>query len=586
MPIHALNSDGLDIKVIAFPHQWSAALSVAHRRPSTVTTGKSGRESRRPKSEDTRHVVAVHLTLTGDDAQACRQMLATLSDGWVGLPIWLDARTGAEWGARIYDPERLINLTTPAIIAKGSALNAGDTYAPLLVGHFEGELPELPADSEQQVDFSFSIFEDSPWELRIGINEAGVPGAFPASIKPDWTGPTRQLPMHGLEFGQIGEQRERTIEGQEMAFRWSQEAGFTLTRGQVRTLLAFFAASEGVRRKFTAPLWFAPGIATAEAPHSTTCRFSKDTLTLSFRSADVATCAIELVQLPWEIVGVEGETPEQPPRVYYYQYEYKLPVPQSYRFTNWARALTRTADGTYVPAPMRHRQVGETLDFRGNSIAIESFNFPGNPLMLWRPDRIEAPLLLTIFESETWPIDPDMAVIRWKGEIKRPRYDEKHISAPGLFLRGFLERQVPNILVSRDCQVEIFSTPCGLNRAALAKAGTFTSANGCVLDIATAAADSADTFVYGTIEIGDGLAWEQRGIIASQPIAGGQRITVDWPVRQAAAGQVVSFARGCNRDWDTCGALNNQQRFRGIPNLPTVNLSLPAMEMPTSPAKK
>jgi hypothetical protein len=587
MPVLSLNSDGIDITVLTFPHEWSAALTITHRLPAIVTTGLSGREGRRPDAEDLRHIAAVHLVLTGDEAQACRQMLATISDEWVGLPLWVDARTGADWAGRIYDAQRLIDLTAGAIVAHDAVLDAAHLYAPLLVGHFEGQLPPLPADSDQQVDLSFTIFEDSPWTFRIGIaGAAGVAGTFPADLAPDWTGPTEQQPQYGLEFGSIGEVRERTIEGQERAFVWAQSAGLTLTRSQTRELLAFFVASESMRKKFTCPLWFHPSVATAEAPASTKVRFASDTLTIGYDSADVAQCKVALIQVPWEIEGVEGEEPEQAPRVFLYKYTYSLPVPQIYRFTNWARPLARTADGTYAPAPMKHRQTSEGLDGLGNSLSIDSFNFTGNPLQLWRPDVIEAPLLLVVYEAESWPIDPDTAIVIWSGEIKRPSYDGARIEAPGLFLRGFLDRQIPRVLASRKCQVELFSTPCGLVRAALAVAGTFTSAAGCVLDIATAAADPDNTYVYGTIEIGAGATWEQRGIIASEVIGGGQRITVDWPVRQAAAGQVVSIARGCNRDWDTCGDLANQKRFRGIPNLPNVNLALPSMALPSAPAKK
>ena len=87
-------------------------------------------------------------------------------------------------------------------------------------------------------------------------------------------------------------------------------------------------------------------------------------------------------------------------------------------------------------------------------------------------------------------------------------------------------------------------------------------------------------------EVGEGLAWEQRGIVASEPIIGGQRITIDWPLRQAAGGQVVTIARGCNRDWDTCCALGNRENFVGIPWLPQVNLAIPTMALPQAPAKK
>ena len=107
-----------------------------------------------------------------------------------------------------------------------------------------------------------------------------------------------------------------------------------------------------------------------------------------------------------------------------------------------------------------------------------------------------------------------------------------------------------------------------------------------MLDIATSASEAANTFLYGVVEIGTGAAWEQRAIIASAPISGGQRLTVDWPVRQAAAGQAVKFVRGCDRTWATCQALGNEANFRGLPHMPQENLALPTMALPQAPGKK
>jgi hypothetical protein len=285
-------------------------------------------------------------------------------------------------------------------------------------------------------------------------------------------------------------------------------------------------------------------------------------------------------------VGVEGEEPEQPPRVFLYRFEYKLPVPIVYRFTNWPKPLAKTADGTYEPAPMLHRDITQALDLRSEKIVLDSFHFEANPLTLWQPNRIEAPLVLSIYEAESWPVDPDLAVRVFYGEVKRPKRTSRKIEAPVIFLAGLLEREFPRVRVGPSCNTTFCSRLCGLNPADFTKAGTFTSAAGCQLTIATAAADAENTFALGVIEIGAGADYERRQIIASEPTGGGQIITVDWPVRQAAAGQVVSFIRGCDRRWETCQALGNAERFRGHPHIPQVNLSLPTMALPSAPGKK
>lgn len=584
MSIVTLSSDGLDIACVLFEHDWKAASSISHRFPCSITAGQSGREGRRPKDEALRFSVAVHLTLDDDDAQEFRQFLATLGTGWVGIPIWRDKRLGVDWANRIYDPQRLIDLTVPAILATGAELDDTHLYAPLVVGHID-ELPELSAVTNHLTEFTFTLTEDSPWAFRVGINAAGVAGTWP-DIDPDWSESPVDQPDKPLAFSQIGEQRERNIDDEEIAFRWGQQARFTLVgNAEVRDLLAFFVASQGPRRAFSSPWWLTPGTPTAEAPSLTTARFAVDTLTLDYVSGGVTTTKLRVLQVPWEIDGVVGETPEQPARVFFYKFTHSLPVPQIYRFTNWPRPLARTADGTYQPGPFKHGKISETLDLVGN-VALQSFVFTGNPLMLFRPDVIEAPLLLTILESESWPIDPNVAVERWSGEVRRPSFDGRRIEAPCAFLRGILDRELPRVLAGPNCRTELFSTRCKLVKADFENVGTFASAAGMVLDISTLAADAENTFVYGTIEIGVGATWEQRGILASEPIVGGQRITVDWPVRQVAAGQAVKFYRGCDRSWDTCDSLGNTDNFRGIRNMPQVNLALPTMALPNAPSKK
>lgn len=586
MPVVDLTSDGLDIAVLLFPHEWSASLSIAHRFPGSVTAGQSGREGRRPKGEEIRHKLAIHLVIEGDEAQAFRELLATIGKGWVGVPLWKDQRLGSDWANRVYDAERIYDLTDDAIVENGDVLDDAHVYAPLLVGHLV-ELPPESAENATLGEFSFSVVEDSPFDLRIGINAVGAAGTWPATIEPDWNEAAEEKPSRDLRFDQIGSQREQTIDNEESVFRWGQSAPFTFkSDAELRTILAFFAASEGLRRKFTTPMWFAPGEASSVAPHSTKARFASDTLTLDYLCGCVASARIEVVQVPWELVGVEGEEPEQPPRVFFYRYKYKLPVPVFYRFTNWPRALVRAGDGTYAPAPMLHRDSADALDVRSNRLVVDSFDFPGNPLLLWQPNRIEAPLELEVFESETWPIDPDAAVLIFKGDVKRPKRQSRSLEASVIFLAGLLEREFPRVRLGPSCNTSFCSRLCGLVHADFEIAGTFEVADGCHLSIDTAAADAENFFAGGMIEIGVGADWEQRQIIASEPIVGGQLITVDWPVRQAAASQAVVFARGCPRTWEACQALGNADRFRGHPHVPTTNLSLPAMALPSAPGKK
>lgn len=586
MPIANLTSDDLAIACILSPHEWTKEFEVTHIFGGDVTTGKTGRESRRPEAEELMHTLAVHLVLRRADAQAFRQMLATVGKGWIGLPLWPDRLTGARWADRIYEAGRILDLTAVAIQTAAAARNDAHTYAPLLVGHID-ELPELPLDDEEMTDFSFTIVEDSPWDFRLSINATGTPGTWPAALVPDASEPITDQPQNGLTFERIGLTRERTIEGEDMPFRWGQEATFTLRdRAAIRTLLAFFEASQGRRKSFDTPWWFKPGTPTAEAPASTKARFGASTLTLSYLSGVLALARVAMLQVPWEILGVEGETPEQPPRVHYYRFTHLIPAQTTFRFTSWRRPLARTGDGTYAPAPMKHKVIEGGLDLKTEKVTVESFKFSGNPLGMFNPCVLEAPLLLEIFETENEPVNPDAAVLIWAGLVTGAPQDGRQITATALFLAGLLDREVPGVLISTNCQTYLFSTRCGLLKAAFAKSGTFTAKADNVLTIATAAGDAAQTFVPGWIEIGSGDTWELRAIIASTPVAGGQQLVVDWPVRQAAAGQAVVFYVGCDRTWARCQALGNSERFRGHPNLPLVNLSLPTGNSDSPVGKK
>lgn len=587
MPVSSLSFGGLTISCLLFPHEWSVAQSLVHRFPGEIEQGLSGREGRRPDDEALRHTAKISLVLSDADAHDFRQALATIGTGWFGVPIWSDRLLGSAWATRVYDPQVIVDLTTPALVAGGSGLTGTDLYAPLLVGHID-TLPDIAALTDGTCELSFTLTEDSPWAFRVGVRTSASAGTWPATLTPNWLSNPIDRPTQGLTFQSIGEQRERAIEDQEVAFRWAQDADFLLAdRTALGTLLAFFVASQGGRQPFTAPWWFKPGTPTAEAPASTTARFAVDSLQLDFDTDSVATCKIRFLQVPWEISGVGGETPVQPARIFLYRFTHNLPTPQITRFTNWVRTLTRSADGDYLPAPMKHAEINEGIALAAEEITLDSFIFSGNPLTLFVPFILEAALILEVFEVENDPINPDGATLRWTGEVKKAQQTGRKITATASFLGGLPARQVPGVYIGTTCNTSLFSTRCGLTAATFKKTGTLTSKSGLTLVVATGATDAADVFAHGWVEVGSGATFERRGILNSTPGSGTQTLVIDWPLRQAASGQAVAFYPGCDLTAATCTAkFSNFARFRGHPNLPQVNLSLPSATPPTTGGKK
>lgn len=591
MPFVTLNSDGLSIVCALVAPDLSRPASLSFYFPADITDGLSGRESRRPEAESQLLTLAHRLELADAAAQELRQTLATLGKSWVGVPIYLDTFLGADAavaGKRTFAPQRLIDLTVPAIVAADAVLDGAHLYAPLVVGHLT-DLPELePLDAGRSL-CEFVLTEDSPWEFRIGSAVAPAAGTFPASLLPNWLTPPTQTPEHGLQFGRIGQQRERTIEGEERATRWRCDAGFWLkSKTEIATFLGFFIASRGQWAPFDAPLWYQPGVATAQAPHTTKVRFESNVLKLEFISAGDATVRAGFVQLPWEVAGTVGETPQQTPRIFLYQFTYAVPGPVVWRFTNCWRPLARAGDGTYTPAPMEHKELGAGLDLQSENLSLESFLFDGNPLALFNPNVLEGRLWLRVYEVESATLDTSTAVLRWYGAIPSAPQTGRLISAEGEWLGGILDRELPAVRIGPKCNTWLFSSRCGHSKAAFAKNGTLASSAGNVVTVSIADGAAANTYVPGKLELGSGLAYESRTIVASAPVVGGQQLTLDRPLRQAASGQAVTYYRGCDLSLASCKALDAagwRARFRGHPFVPQVNLSLPQATTET-PTKK
>jgi hypothetical protein len=583
MPFPTLTSDGLSIVCLLVPHDWTSGLSVAHYFPVDVAEGLTGRKGRRPEAEALLLTAAVKITAQKAEAQALLEQLATLGKSWVGVPVWGDQFLGAEaaaaLGTRIYQPQRLIDLTLQAIVAGDSVLVPDHTYAPLIVGHIT-ELPKkikpLKGDAAR---CDFTLTEDSPWVFRIGSIVTPAAGTFPDGLRPDWSTPPTITPVHGLQFTRIGYQREQQIDGEERAFHWESEASFSLfSKTAAATLLGFFIASRGPWKAFTAPMWFTPGEASAEAPASTKFCFASETLTFDFSTPRCITATTKFTQVPWEIAGVSGETPERPSRIYYYRITHTLPAPKIWRFTNCWRPLTRTGDGTYAVGPFLHDQIVGTDNLRDPNVTLQSFEFPGNPFGMFNPFALEKRLVVEIFEGESEPINPDAAVFRWAGYVESAPSDGRTYKASLSWLGNLLDRELPSARVARQCQVRFFSDLCGHLKSAWQRAGTLVSADGNTLVLTSSASDAADTYRGGWIEVGSGDDWEMRRITASAPVSGGQQLTIDLAIRQAAAAQAVIFYRSCDRSRSTCKLLDPtgwKSRYHGFDYIPKIALQIP-----------
>lgn len=599
MSTAVLSFSGQSILCLLDPLDWSGGVRIRHALPVSIEEGLSGRENRRAEAEALRLTVTASYFLDGEEAQALRVALASLYGGRLGLPLWVDALSGAEWASRIYDPEIIIDLTAPALLAKGATLNPAHLYAPLVVGRLE-QSPELAPFTGEHAGATLTVVEDGPHAWRVGANALAASGTWPALLAPDWSEPPTETARGGIERQTYGRGRESAIEGAERAFRWGEEARFQLaSRDELRALLAFFLASQGQRTPFTQAWWWRPGTPTAQAPHESRVRFASDRIDVDYMAGQLAVASVAFLQVPWEVEALPGEAPAQAALAYLYRYTLQVPgSPVVWRFTDWERPLSRieelvTVD--YLPRPMQHDRITQDYRLGDEGTKISSGLFADHPFLRFVSRTLEAPLGVEIFECD--PADPSAARLRYAGEVADVKVDGRRLSASTSVLAGALEMKLPAFLIQSTCNYALCGHGCNgageMPEANWTFAGTLVSATGTELVVAItsnppAATLGADYFAKAWIKKGTGAAYEARDVIRSVNLGGGQqRFTLKRPFSALTVGQVFEFMPYCGGTWAECKTkFSNSINFGGHRHVQTVNPTLPSRETTQQSGKK
>lgn len=565
---------------------WSAGMRIRYACPVEIEEGLTGRENRRAAADSLRLTAMVRYFMDGAEAQALRVALAGLGGGLLGLPLWTDALYGAEWADRVHDPEVLINLTSPALVAKGATLNPAHLYAPLLVGRLE-DAPEFAAFTGEHATVALRVAEDSAHGFRVGINAAATPGEWPADLVPDWNEPPAERAISGVERQTYGRGRESSLEGTEKAFRWGEEAGFQLaSRAELRAMLAFFAASQGPRTPFTQAWWWRPGAPTSTAPHASTVRFASERIDVDYETPVLATARLAFLQTPWEVAGVVGEAPAQAPVAYLYRFTMDLPAsPVVWRFTDWERDLARTEGGavTYLARPIAHDMIAQDYRLADEPTEITSALFSDHPFLRFIARTLEGPLKVEIFSCD--PAAPEAAVLRYSGEVSDVKSDGRRLTAQTTVLAGALDMRVPSFLIQSTCNYAFCGYGCGLAEAAWTFAGTLVSTSGNEVVVSMTANPPGaslvnDYFAKAWVAKGSGATYESRDIIRSVDLGGGlQRFTLKRPFSALSAGQAFTFRPYCGGTWAECrDKFGNTINFGGHRHVQTNNPSLPSRQ--------
>lgn len=597
---------GHDLALFLPDPNWRTAVQIAARIEAVVDEGRTGRETRRPRHHVLRLEQGGTWNLPAAETAELEDALANLGTPttgervYVGLPIFPDRLTPAEWGVRIFDAQWVVNYdATGFSIHAANAVPAEPTrawLAPLLVGRL-AQRPRLRALNEEESQCSMRLLERSPWDFRIApAAEAGVGADWPALLQANWRELPESLVEDVLEYEDVGDGRVEAVDGQEATTRRRQNFLVTLeSRAQIRTLLNFFLARKGRVQSFTAPWLLTPGDDTPTTPHSTKARFAEDELSLAFANQDQADAKVAMLQVPWEIEGVEGETPAQSALAYFYRFSMQVPGgPLVWRYTNWEQDLVRAGDGTYLGGQaglMRHDFVESTLDLSDGPTTLGSWMFEGNPLLRVVQRTLDVPLEIEIMEGD--PAAPDAAVVIYSGEVAPVSWEGRRISAPTKVLGGLLEIKVPNFFFGPVCNHQFCGAGCTLDPEDWTFTGEIVSqvGNDLTVDVTVnppAAALVDDYFAKAWLKKGTAADHELRQVVRSVDLGGGQqKLTLKKPLRAFVVGEEITFRPTCTGTRAECQTkFDNYINFGGHPHIAPRNLSVPARQTAVPTGKK
>ena len=567
---------------------WKKALKIEHILDADIEVGLSRRENRRPRFEAMRLIQTHQLLLAQSEARAVFTTLMQNRGDFIGVPIYADAGSWEDWSDRIYNGQYAISYgdTGYAIYETGNIPSSltHEYLAPMLVGRLS-DRPKVNILSPEVCELTVKIIEQSPWEDRIGVMPEVAGSDWPDDLTPNWIDSPVQSVDDIVEFDSVGSSRSVGVEGLEGINNWTQQMRFTMDRSKVRTLLNFWLGRQGAVQSFVMPVAFQPDdTPTLELPSSTTVRFEDRGLVIDYSAPTVAETEIQFVQLPWEIEGVEGETPAQPAVAWLYRFFLEVPGgAEEWLFTSYERAITVSTGAVYQPALMAHDTIEKSIDLGDNPVRLQSWVFDNNPLVEVIQGNIDVPLQVQI--SQIDPADPSAsAVLQYWGSVDRVIADGRSLRADTQLLGGSLESKVPRFRLGKNCNHVFCSAACGRSD----KLWTFTGVVIAQVDkvvrcrlLSNPAGATIDTdyFAKGQIKKGTGESYEWRQIIRSRVVGSTLELTLKKGFRAVAEGLQVTILPHCSGTWAECRTKYNRTNewlcFGGHPHIQSRNPSLP-----------
>ncbi|MBI3878964.1 MAG: DUF2163 domain-containing protein [Verrucomicrobia bacterium] len=311
-------------------------------------------------------------------------------------------------------------------------------------------------------------------------------------------------------------------------------------------------------------------------------RFAEEKFAGKWKQPNYREQRLACLELPQEYAA--AETGLQKVTLFHFWIEWPS-VTQHFYFTNFPTDLVSNGH-TYLARPIDHGTIRHGLRADTEEASVETAFTDGNPLRYFFPFDNSRPMQCEIIEADY--ATPDTTTPVATGYIAKSKQKGRKISAK---LSGFLEwfgQSVPAMVIQPRCPY-VWGEPrtCKVSPVSFQVPGTLGTVTGNVVTLPTLAGFEADRFAGGYIIIGGGTTVEVRDVWQSADAGAELQLTLSAPLFHNAAGAPVLLYPGCKRTVADCrDYFSNLVNYGGCPCVPSDNLSLPTVAMPSANGNK
>ena len=186
---------------------------------------------------------------------------------------------------------------------------------------------------------------------------------------------------------------------------------------------------------------------------------------------------------------------------------------------------------------------------------------------LFIPGMPPSPVFMTVYRLHRG----DSEVVQlWSGEVSSVQFTGSVAKLSGQPIGNVLRRALPSTTFQGQCNWALYSTQCGVDKAAYAEAGTVSAIASAVVTLAISHDRANGYFNNGFVISGTN---ERHWIIGHTRLsATSAQLTLMTPFTALQAGDSLTAYPGCDRTLADCKArYSNLQRFLGFPFIPTKN---------------